>query len=293
MAIQRIKRVDDEALWANDVAQELSTLKGSLSDKSKTEQSEFLEEELEYLLGEVGAQSGELRKKLLKALNQQTQEFSYLFSDELVEDERSYDVSSDPVGQIEELWRQSSLGQRDEIMERLGLVTSSQDQIDQQELKRIEVFETDFTLPITESDWESYRESYEGFCGALDVKQGSEISFVELLKLCSEMVSILSVVDDYLVKYWDQVVTRESRNEYDIERNGPLSVRFIESLSGNGVVSFKKDLDQIRDSKPKNMDTLLWGKYTQIAKYITAESVDDEFQKITGKLLVKYLKSKK
>ena len=333
MANQKINRVDDHSQWAKEAVQELLTLKNSVSDKPEEEQSGFIEEELEYLLSDVGAQSGELRGKLLRALDHETQEFSSFYALEDYEVPAEMSLSLDPVTQIEQIWKVASVGQREEVMQKLGLSLSVQDQIDRECLRRIEVVENEFTLPHSDEEWTRYQRAYKQLCSALKVKEGAEIPLVEFMEIFSESTQCLSVIQDYLKTFWDHKVSREDKNVIDPELSEPIEVRFVEALERKNEVSLKEELDLIRNlvfgvvfcavnggadlgvyyngkyspdnienavcieekispsNKPKNMDALLWWKYSELAKYITAESVDDEFQKIIGKLLVKYLKS--
>lgn len=337
MAFQKIKRVEDESLWAKDTVQRLHALKASFLDKSEEETNIYLEEELEFLLADVGAQSGALRQKLLCGLDSETSEFSFLFFEELNGVPVDCDVAmvgDDIVSQMEGLWAKASLGERDSITERLGLVPTIQHQIDQQLLQKIELFENDFSLPETKPEWLEFDQVSEKFRESLKIKELGKVNVVELLDLFAESVGALSDLKVVLMNVWDSQVSKDDKASASLARTGPLEVQCVKKLEGDGSnlaiaeieltkklilalvfalskgasefgiqYNYKYAPENIKNAvlienkvsaadKVRNVESKYWLKYASLAKNITAESVDEEFQKIFGKMIANWMKNR-
>ena len=332
MAVQKIKRVEDEALWAKSTMKTLETVKESFSDKPDSESNEYVAEELEFLLADVGAQSGELRNKLLVALDAETTKFSFLFAEELNTPNQTPDRVGDClIMQMEAIWKKASLGEREQIQQRLGLVTTSQKQFDEQVARKLELFEDDIVLPESQEEWASYELAFQGLCDALKVKEAKRFSMLEILNLLSKSVESLSDLKEVYTNVWDSYVSREDKSQMSLPRLGPLEVQCVRKLEGELTNQAVEEIDQLKKvalavvfalnkgasefgvyynqryapenienavlignqmssaDKVKNIELKYWQKYEDLAKNITADYIDEEFQKIFGKMMVNWI----
>jgi len=248
-----IKRVDDVEEWAVEVAQRLKRVRDSWVDQPIEVQRLNVDEELEFCLADVGAQSGDLRDELISALAKHEALFLAKIP-ENSEVEKSTEGSDSTgsglsVEQLLEAWNEMNLGDRDEFKKKAGLA----DVVDFGELviaaEHFKPLRPVFQLPLEEGESDQLQKISKEYRDDFQINGEKKMSLAMVLNLSMKLGKSYQGLQPIMKQLWEEYIPREKKENIPLARNGDiieLIARYVENWNGVGEQPLQEELDQVQ-----------------------------------------------
>lgn len=340
-----MSKIIDDGIWLRRTTKKLRLAHASFADMQFDEKSAYLEDEIEYALTDVGAESGEKRDRLLKALADNFPVFGEIpteFGSDASRVKTQKPKSN--VDTVMDSWRDSSDAEQAEILTRLNLakvsdivkqpeISASNSNSNSQESHNLEEH---LIFPQSEADMQDFKRVMD-LLKSLTGIENSAINFTRLFKVSGMLFDSYTQLSKVMWEFWFLFAPKDVRNvistestdfksfisSYINEDEGvgsgemaaeiqkvkliALSLCFAVRKSGEEfgrLYNEKMAPDNIETavviedtaadvSKVKDLNEKSWAKYKQLAKHMTAESLDEEFQSLFGRVMAAWMANRK
>ncbi len=324
--------------WAKRTARRLRVSHHSFADQTFEEKREFLEDELDFALGDVGAESGPMREKYLDALADLFPVFGDLGMDSALmparsqEDQKPAEKRMTPSEMVLEGWATAGENERADLIAKLGLKTPAP------VATTGAMVPESVSMPEDEAGLADLERTMSRVKGFFRIADDEQVSFTRLFKLLGMLADHFDKLHAFVWDFWESMCPRDLEGTIEPLLHGKLAASVRSYLLAEGDVSSQElsnDVSMTRllalaacssikqggeefgrqfgsrfspdeiessviiedtggdPSRVKELEKKSWAKYRQLAKNLTPEGVDDEFQVLLGRIMAAWMKRNK
>ena len=230
--------------WAKRTARRLRVSHHSFADQTFEEKREFLEDELDFALGDLGTESGPLREKYLDALIELFPVFGQVVTQGEGAGSEKTPKAKTAIEKVLEGWGEASEDERKLVAAQLGLCAKAEISVGGAVLDGAAIPEG-VAMPTEAQGVADLKRTMEQVSRVFQISEGEEISFARLFKLAGMLVDNFDGLHSFVWKFWDFICPRDAEGELEPEINGGLKTAFHSYLTSEEYNSAKiyKEVD--------------------------------------------------